>query len=110
MFFLDGVHSQANDASQRIAKLQELRVQYLKLFSKDRSKTKLALLVDYLLSTPITSITQAQQSLNIGSFSTVQRLIEKLESLGIVREVTGKGRNRFYRADQILKILSESFA
>ena len=43
----------------------------------------------------------------MGSFTTIQRHIEKLESLGIVREVTGKERNRIYRADQILKVLEE---
>ena len=107
LFFLDGVHSQAEDASRRIARLQELRLVYRELFAQDRSRVKLERLTDYLISAPITSISQAQESLDMGSYTTIQRHIEKLEALGVVREVTGKGRNRIYRADQILKILED---
>ena len=107
MFFLDGVHAQADDASQRISRLQELRLNYRAQFVDDRSREKLEHMIDYLISVPITSISQAQESLEMGSFTTIQRHIEKLESLGIVREVTGKERNRIYRADQILKVLEE---
>lgn len=107
MFFLDGVHSQAQDASQRIANLQELRAQYQAQFANERTRENLSHLVDYLISAPITSISQAQEALDMGSFTTIQRYIEKLESFGIVREVTGKGRNRIYQADQILKILDD---
>ena len=107
LFFLNGVQSQAEDASQRIALLQKLRLEFREGFAKDRNKAKLEGLVDYLISAPITSISQAQESLDMGSYTTIQRHIEKLEALGIVREVTGKGRNRIYRAEQILKILED---
>ncbi len=105
LFFLNGVDSQARDASQRVIRLQDLRLEYRKMFARERTRAKLEQLVDYLIGVPITSISQAQENLEIGSFTTVQRHIAKLEVLGIVREVTGKGRNRIYRADQILKIL-----
>ncbi len=105
LFFLDGVHSQAQDASQSIAHLQELRLSYHEEFKQERSRIKLERMVDYLIGAPITSISQAQENLDIGSFTTIQRHIQKLESYGIVREVTGKGRNRIYRAEQILEIL-----
>lgn len=106
LFFLDGVHSQAEDASQRIEGLEKLRVNYCKQFAKARSRQTLGLLVDYLISSPITSISQAHDTLKIGSFQMIQRNIEKLEGLGIVREVTGNKRNRVYHADEILKILA----
>ena len=48
---------------------------------------------------------QRQLEKEMGSFTTIQRHILKLESYGIMREVTGKGRNRIYRAEQILQIL-----
>ena len=107
LFFLEGVRSQAEDASQRITRLQTLRLEYREQFAADRSREKLARMVDYLISSPITSIPQAQESLEMGSYTTIQRYIEKLAALGIVREVTGKSRNRIYRADQILKVLEE---
>jgi Fic family protein len=110
LFFLEGVRSQAEDACQRINRLHSLRLTYHELIIADRSRKKLAQVVDYLISTPITSITQAQESLEMGSYTTIQRYIEKLASLGIVREVTGKSRNRIYRADQILNILEDRFS
>lgn len=107
LFFLEGVHSQALDASHRISRLENLRSSYREMFAKDRSRETLETLVDYLIGSPITSITQAQESLNIGSFNMIQRNIEKLEALGVVREVTGNKRNRIYHAEEILKVLEE---
>jgi len=107
LFFLDGVRSQAEDASQRIARLEELRSTYHIQFEKDRSRKTLEILVDYFIGSPITSISQAQESLNIGSFNMIQRNIEKLEKLGIVHEVSGNKRNRVYHAGEILKVLEE---
>ena len=107
LFFLEGVRSQAEDASRRISHLKDLRSAYREKFTNDRSRGALGILVDYLIGTPITSITQAQETLNIGSFNMIQRNIEKLEALGIVREVTGNKRNRIYHAEEILKVLEE---
>ena len=107
LYFLDGVHSQAEDASIRIAQLDSLRSQYRGRFAGMRSRRTLEALVDYLIGSPITSITQAQDALNIGSYQMIQRNIEKLEKLGIVREGTGNKRNRVYQAVEILKILEE---
>ena len=107
LFFLDGVHSRADDAIKRIVSLEKLRNTYSEQFAQDRSRSKLEVLVDYLISSPITSITQAQKSLNIGSFNAIKRNIDKLEALGIVHEVTGNKRNRLYYADEILKILED---
>jgi len=38
-------------------------------------------------------------------YRSAQRYIEKLEQLGILREVTGRTRNRVYQANVILSIL-----
>ncbi len=107
LFFLEGVHSQAEDASHRLSRLENLRSSYRAMFAKDRSRETLGILVDYLIGSPITSITQAQEALKVGSFNMIQRNIEKLEALGIVREVTGNRRNRIYHAEEILKVLEE---
>jgi Fic family protein len=105
LFFLEGVHSQSIDASRRIARLQELRHKYHEMVAGDRSRKELARMVDYLISSPITSITQAQENLDMGSYTTIQRYIEKLAALGILREITGQRRNRIYRAGEILRVL-----
>lgn len=107
LFFLDGVHEQAEDAVNRIQALQVLRLEYQSLFNKDRSKKNLAAMADYFISTPISSIKQAQETVNLGSYTTIQKYINKLEALGIVQEITGRARNRIYRANEILRILEE---
>jgi len=104
-YSLDGVHEQAEDAVNRIQALQELRLEYQELFSRDRSRKNLSEMVDYFISTPISSIKQAQESTGLGSFVTIQGYIQKLEVLGIVQEVTGKARGRIYRADEVLRVL-----
>jgi len=109
LFFLEGVHSQAEDAAHRISRLSDLRSNYIAKISHDRSRKTLEVLIDYLIGTPITSITKADEALQIGSFNKVQRNIKKLEALGIVREVTGNKRNRIYRADQIIHALEAHF-
>lgn len=106
-FFLEGVALQADDTSRRINQLDTLRTRYHQEFSDDRNRQKLAQLVDYLIGTPITTITQAKENLTIGSYTTIQRHIETLVRLGIIREVTGQERNRIYRADEIMRILEK---
>ncbi len=106
LFFLDGVHEQAEDAIESIQALQRLRLEYQGLFNQDRSRRNLAKMVDYFISTPISSIKQAQESSGLGSFATIQGYFQKLESLGIIQEVTGRARDRIYRADKILRILN----
>jgi Fic family protein len=105
LFFLDGVHEQAEDAVNRIQVLQKLRLEYQKLFSRDRSRENLSAMVDYFISTPISSIRQAVECTNLGTFVTIQGYFEKLAELGIVREVTGKARGRIYSADKIISVL-----
>ena len=104
-FFLEGVAIQAEDTSSRINQLETLRTRYHQEFQNDRNRQKLAQLVDYLIGTPITTITQAKEDLALGSYTTLQRHIEKLVKLGILQEVTGHERNRIYRADEIMLIL-----
>jgi Fic family protein len=104
-FFLDGVHSQAEDASRRIFELEQLRAAYRKKFVAERNKKRLENVVDYLIGSPIVSIGAVQNGLNLRSYRTAQRYVEKLQSFGILREVTGKGRNRVYFADELLKVI-----
>lgn len=106
-FFFEGVDTQARDAIERISQLQERRLTYQDRFARDRSHAKLSQMVDYFISTPIASISQVQKTLDSGSYTTIQRAIEKLVSYRIIREVTGQRRNRIYQADEILKILMD---
>jgi Fic family protein len=107
LFFLDGVHQQAEDAVEKINALQMLRSNYQAMFERDRNRGKLADVVDYFISTPISSISQAQENSNLGSFTMIQSYFEKLIQYGVLEEITGGKRNRIYKASEILRILEE---
>ena len=40
-------------------------------------------------------------------FSTANRLVGQLEDDGILEELTGKERNRFYRASEVFEIINK---
>lgn len=106
-FFLNGVidtSEQATHSAQRI----------LELFAGDRARVEKlgrpaasALRLHQLLQErAITSIRGAAKNLSL-SQPTVIAAIKHLEQLGMVREQTGRRRNRLFVYDQYLKILSE---
>jgi Fic family protein len=106
-FFLEGVQRQSDDAIDRIEKLQHLREEFQMLLQDERAVERLMQAVDVLFERPILSIRQLEAALDI-SYRSAQRYIEKLERLGVVREMTGRARNRLYQADAILRALEES--
>jgi Fic family protein len=107
LFFLEGVHEQAEDAVVKISALQTVRGKYQQQFSNDRNREKLVAVVDYLISTPISSITQAQENTNLGSYTMIQRYFDKLLHYGVIEEMSGGRRNRIFQAREILRILEE---
>ncbi len=103
-FFLKGIHVQAEDAVAQIHRLQQTRHTYHDLVKNERAADRLMQAIDVLLERPILSIRQLEGAMDI-PFRSAQRYIEKLEQLGILREVTGRSRNRVYQANVILSIL-----
>lgn len=106
-FFLEGVRDQSDDAIVRIEHLQHLRREYQTLLEDERAAERLMRAVDVLFERPILSIRQLEDAMQI-PYRSAQRYIEKLEQLGVVREVTGRARNRLYQADEILSALEGS--
>ena len=62
--------------------------------------------LELLRRRPITTIANATVQLRFTA-PTVRSAVENLESLGIVREITGKQRDRIYVYDRYVKILDE---
>ena len=103
-FFLKGIHVQSEDAIAQIQRLQQTRHTYHELVKNERAADRLMQAIDVLLERPILSIRQLEGAMDI-PYRSAQRYIEKLEQLGILREVTGRSRNRVYQAKTILAIL-----
>jgi len=107
-FFLEGVIETSKNS---IGVFQEILLLKSKLENELLPKLGLRLekgseLLRHLYRRPIINANYAQKILNT-SLSTASRLVKDMESLGILREYTGYGRNRRYIFDDYLKLFSD---
>ncbi len=103
-FFAHGVTEQARDATERTRRLLDLRTDYRRE-AGERIRSVAALeLVDELFASPYLTINRAAEVMKI-QFSTASRTVEKLAGAGMLREITGRARNRVFRADRIFHLL-----
>ena len=103
-FFLRGVAEQSRDALARSARLLNLWQDYRGEFQSARSSALQLRLVDQLFAYPAITATQAAKFLKV-THRSAQLNIDKLIHKGILKEVTGKQRNRVFVAPQIVKII-----
>jgi len=108
LFFLKGISSQALDAITRIERLGQLRTAYRERLRTERAAARLLQTLDVLFDRPILNISQLEAGLDV-PYRTAQRYVERLVGLGILREVTGKARNRLYRVDEIMDNLNNPY-
>jgi Fic family protein len=101
---LKGISSQSQDAMARIERLGQLHAAYRERLRTERVSARLLQTLDILFERPILNIRQLETALKV-PYRTAQRYIERLEVLGILREVTGHRRNRIYLADEIFRAL-----
>jgi len=106
-FFARGVTEECSQTTQRVEALEELRSSYQAKVRTTRTSAKLTQLVDELFGRPRISLEDAQKMLDFGPKS-AQRLIDRLLKLRIIREVTGRKRNRVYLADGIVSMFATS--
>ncbi|AZI43431.1 Fic family protein [Deinococcus psychrotolerans] len=103
-FFLRGVALEARDATVRAQHLLDLRENWRKTYQQGRVSGTLLSALDVLFSAPVLTVRQLEAHLEV-SYTSAQKIIERLESGGILEEVSGKQRNRIYRAPAIFAIL-----
>ena len=104
-FFLTGIKEQATSARERVRALAALRENYRERLESERTFESLMRLVDFMLGQPILTVRQVEAGLNLKNYLSAQRLVEKLESFGMLREITGQARNRIYQTDEILRAI-----
>jgi Fic family protein len=108
-FFLQGVAEQSKDAIGRSEQLLALWQDYRATLQSARSSALQLQLVDELFSYPAITIGQAAKRLKVTQRS-AQLNVEKLVRKNILREETGKKRNRVFMAPEIIKIIEASRA
>jgi Fic family protein len=106
-FFSRGVAEQSRDAVLRAGRLQHLREQYHARFQTVRAAARLLQVVDLLFTRPILDILQVAEALGV-SHQSAGRYVQALEEEGVLREITGRARNRIYQADAVLDAIAGS--
>lgn len=106
-FFLEGVKetsAQAVNAARRILTL--MRTDHQQIEELGRTAASVSRVHQYAQTHPIFSIAAVSKTIGI-SFPTASAAVEQLQTLDIVREITGKQRHRLFAYGKYLDILNE---
>ena len=99
-FFSEGLCIQARSA----AKTVEALIRYRKRLTDAAEDLKETKVVEMLFRNPYVTSRNIVEELDI-SVPTANKILDRFQSVGILREVTGKRRNRLYCAEGIIDIL-----
>lgn len=106
-FFLQGIRDTANQAAETARKAGKLFEKHLsRIESLGRNQTTVQRVYNYAQSHPVFSIKNASAAIGI-SFPTTSGAVAQLESLGILRETTGRQRNRLFIYISYLALLNQ---
>lgn len=105
-FFLKGVAFQARDARMRTHRLQDLREKYRLQIQSERAASRILKVVDFLFTRPMVSVAGLARAIAVSAV-VAGRYLDHLQQMQIVREVTGKKRNRIYAAEEIIRAVEE---
>jgi Fic family protein len=106
-FFLRGVLETAESAADATKKILELQTAHRNLLWEKKMSSPLAVgLLEKLFYTPYLSIREVAHAFSV-SFQAASTLVSQFESAGILREITGRKRDKRYIYVEYLNILSE---
>ena len=100
-FFLEGLRSQAETSYDRTHRLRDLQEHYEKQYP---GSTKTDTFARQLLQYPYFTAPDLVEYLNV-SRRTAYKVVDDLESDGLIEEVTGKERGKEYKAVEVFDIL-----
>ena len=106
IFFLEGVTEQSKDALIRSKKLQDLQIQWRNELTQTRATALLLRLADSLFESPILTITQAQEILEV-SYRSAHQNVEKLVNAGILVQASEGSYGKIFIAPKVLQIIDE---
>jgi Fic family protein len=94
-FFLTGVAQTAEEAAVTARAILDLREGHRRLIQERVPGVNGLRLLDLLFERPLVHVNIVKDSLGI-AFVTANKLIEQLENLGILEEITGRKRDRIF--------------
>lgn len=105
-FLLTGVRDVANGAVAKARSIMALREKHSRLVREKLPHRRRANdLLEHLLRTPRVNVLAAETLLKVTN-PTANSLVSDFESIGILREVTGRARDRVFRYDEYIDILN----
>lgn len=105
-FFAQAVAQEATDTMDRAKRLTDLRTQYIAQVCTPRTAALLTRLIEELFARPALTIDMAVKLLKV-TFASAQKHVDRLAQAGIVREITGRRRNRISLAQGILQAIQD---
>lgn len=106
-FFLKGVVVTADSAVDTARKILELQTTHRNLLWQKKISSPLAVgILEKLYYTPYVSVNDIAKGFSI-SYQAASTLVSQLESAGILKEITGRKRDKRYVYAEYLNILSE---
>lgn len=103
-FFFGAVIAQAEDAVTRIDDLLAVRAEFLDRLRADKAKGVVLEIVEDLIGYPVITPSQAAGLHNV-TYPPAAKAVERLERLGILREVTGGNYGRVYACERVMRIV-----
>lgn len=105
IYFLNGIAVQSEDVLSRAERINNKLITW-KLSSVVKGSSVSIAMIDRLAVSPYITINKAAEDLKV-AYTTAQRMVQKLESAGIISEITHTKRDKVYCALEILSILEE---
>jgi len=103
LFFLQGVIEQAEEAFIRANEMRELKEEYRVRYQDSQSQSLLTLVYG-LFNQPVITVNKAAEMADI-TYQAANNNVKKLMDDGVLEEITGRKRNRFFQATEIYDII-----
>jgi Fic family protein len=103
-FFLNGIAEKAIGAVERGEKLLEVRQEYQRRVQSVKASARLLGLVDHLFASPMIKTADAERVMKV-TRRAAQSAVDRLVSLEILKETTGRSRDRIFEASAILRVI-----
>jgi Fic family protein len=105
-YFIRGVAEQSKAAEETGHKILDLQKDYRQQLQKESVTAPVFNLLDMLFINPFISLPGVSDHLKI-TWPTAKASVERLMNMGILKEVSGRKRNRIYCAKKLFNILAE---
>lgn len=106
-FFLKGVSVQTEDTLNRVKALEDYKLELYKLAQEKTTNNNILLAIDNLFINPYTTLNDVRLNLKFKNLSSAKNIIDTLQELNVIEEITGKERNKLYLATKIKEILEK---